>query len=93
MNWCGSVLLSVDVVIEGLDESISGLDIPGLVPFKTGPVGLVLTACHTTHKKSSSIHTSTFFHNCNNILNSFLMSYDLPADFFSKNLCRFVCSV
>ena len=79
MNWCGSVLLSVDLVIERLDELISELDIPGLVSFSIGP--------HTLHTKMqkiqlSSIHTTTFFHNCNDNFNSFYMSYDLPADFF-----------
>ena len=59
MNWCNPVLLSVDLVIERLDELISGLDIPGLASFKTGPVGLVLRASHTTHENAKN---SVIFH-------------------------------
>ena len=44
-------------------------------------------------KSLSSIHTTTFFHNCNDFFNSFIYGQRFLQRFFQKNLCENLCSV
>ena len=87
MNWCSPVLLSVDLAIERLDELISELDIPGLVSFRIGPVGLVLRASYSTHENAKNaviFHTQyhLFLTTATIFSTVFYMSNDLLTKFF-----------
>ena len=51
---------------------------------------------HTQLQKMCSylpytLHTTTFFHNCNDFFNSFLYEQQFSHQIFEKNLCSFVC--
>ena len=49
--------------------------------------------CKKMQLSSNSIHSSTFFHNCNNFSNSFLYGQQFFQRFLYENLCSFSCSV
>ena len=50
---------------------------------------------HTKLQKMqlSFIHTTTFYHNCNDFFNSFLYGQQFLQRFFQKDLCENLCSV
>ena len=74
---------------------LQGIKIPDVVVISQysraeGPGTLQLKL----QKKSlSSIHTTTFFHNCKDLFNSFIYGQRFSQRFFLKNPCENLCSV